>query len=400
MPIVSVIIPAYNAADYIEQTLNSVCSQTLEDIEVIVVDDGSTDETRAIVSSFVERDRRVTLIEQANQFAGIARNNGMDKASGDYLYFLDADDYIEPDALESMLGAIRETGADIAIARSEGFDNQSSDKWLIGGVLENIPCNRLVTQREYAAHLFSSFIGWPWDKLFRKSFIDKTGLRFQALRTTNDALFVFGALAMASGVVGVDSVLFHHRSNNKISLEGTRTRSWGNAIAAMESIHELLLSSEEMKACLPSFNNWILNYSCWTINTLPDKEADGYLNEVSRLIAGLPESGYTGVAEQELRRLANANRANAVRSSIALRQELQKCCEENRDLVSAVERLNNEVARQQQENERLRNSLDVANTAVDECRKDVQAVYDSHSYRIGNALLKPLSLIKRDLANK
>lgn len=400
MPIVSVIIPAYNAADYIEQTLNSVCSQTLEDIEVIVVDDGSTDETRAIVSSFVERDRRVTLIEQANQFAGIARNNGMDKASGDYLYFLDADDYIEPDALESMLGAIRETGADIAIARSEGFDNQSSDKWLIGGVLENIPCNRLVTQREYAAHLFSSFIGWPWDKLFRKSFIDKTGLRFQALRTTNDALFVFGALAMASGVVGVDSVLFHHRSNNKISLEGTRTRSWGNAIAAMESIHELLLSSEETKACLPSFNNWILNYSCWTINTLPDKEADGYLNEVSRLIAGLPESGYTGVAEQELRRLANANRANAVRSSIALRQELQKCCEENRDLVSAVERLNNEVARQQQENERLRNSLDVANTAVDECRKDVQAVYDSHSYRIGNALLKPLSLIKRDLANK
>lgn len=400
MPIVSVIIPAYNAADYIEQTLNSVCSQTLEDIEVIVVDDGSTDETRAIVSSFVERDRRVTLIEQANQFAGIARNNGMDKASGDYLYFLDADDYIEPDALENMLGAIRETGADIAIARSEGFDNQSSDKWLIGGVLENIPCNRLVTQREYAAHLFSSFIGWPWDKLFRKSFIDKTGLRFQALRTTNDALFVFGALAMASGVVGVDSVLFHHRSNNKISLEGTRTRSWGNAIAAMESIHELLLSSEETKACLPSFNNWILNYSCWTINTLPDKEADGYLNEVSRLIAGLPESGYTGVAEQELRRLANANRANAVRSSIALRQELQKCCEENRDLVSAVERLNNEVARQQQENERLRNSLDVANTAVDECRKDVQAVYDSHSYRIGNALLKPLSLIKRDLANK
>lgn len=400
MPIVSVIIPAYNAADYIEQTLNSVCSQTLEDIEVIVVDDGSTDETRAIVSSFVERDRRVTLIEQANQFAGIARNNGMDKASGDYLYFLDADDYIEPDALENMLGAIRETGADIAIARSEGFDNQSSDKWLIGGVLENIPCNRLVTQREYAAHLFSSFIGWPWDKLFRKSFIDKTGLRFQALRTTNDALFVFGALAMASGVVGVDSVLFHHRSNNKISLEGTRTRSWGNAIAAMESIHELLLSSEETKACLPSFNNWILNYSCWTINTLPDKEADGYLNEVSRLIAGLPESGYTGVAEQELRRLANANRANAVRSSIALRQELQKCCEENRDLVSAVERLNNEVARQQQENERLRNSLDVANTAVDECRKDVQAVYDSHPYRIGNALLKPLSLIKRDLANK
>lgn len=400
MPIVSVVIPAYNAADYIEQTLDSVCSQTLEDIEVIVVDDGSTDETRSVVSSFVERDQRVTLVEQANQFAGVARNNGMDRALGEYLYFLDADDCIEPDALESMFSAITETGADIAIARSEGFDNQSGDKWLIGGALENVPCGCLVPQADYASHLFSSFIGWPWDKLFRKSFIDKTGLRFQALRTTNDALFVFGALAMASGVVGVDSVLFHHRSNNKKSLEGTRSKSWGNAITAMESIHELLLSSEETKACLPSFNNWVLNYSCWTINSLPDKEADGYLNEVSRLIVGLPESGYAGVAEQELRRLANANRANAVRSSIALRQELQKCCEENSGLASAVERLSNEVARLQQENKQLRNNLDAANAAVDECRKNIQAIYDSHSYRIGNALLKPLSMVKHGLANK
>lgn len=400
MPIVSVVIPAYNAADYIEQTLNSVCSQTLEDIEIIVVDDGSTDETRAIVASFVERDHRVALVEQANQFAGVARNNGMDKARGEYLYFLDADDYIETDALESMLGPIEETGADIAIARSEGFDNQTGDKWLIGGALENIPCGRLVPQADYAPRLFSSFIGWPWDKLFRKSHIDKAGLRYQALRTTNDALFVFGALATASGIVGVDKILFHHRSNNKASLEGTRAKSWDNAITAMGSIRELLISSDKTKACLPSFYNWVLDYSCWTINTLPVIEADSYLDEIGPLIETLPESGYLGVAEQELRKLAGARRVEAVRSSIELRRELTRCREESAGPASVVGQLNAEIVSLRQENERLRSRLNETSATLEECRRNVQAAYDSHSYRMGNAILKPLSLVKRGLTKK
>lgn len=106
MPTVSVIIPSYNAAEYIAQTLESVLAQTLSDIEVIVVDDGSTDSTRDVVAEFACKDSRVTLVEQANQFAGVARNNGMAKARGTYLYFLDADDYIEKTALEELVDAI------------------------------------------------------------------------------------------------------------------------------------------------------------------------------------------------------------------------------------------------------------------------------------------------------
>ena len=84
--------------------MTSVIKQTAKDIEVIVVDDGSTDDTREIVASIAERDARVTLLTQSNQYAGVARNNGMDHATGKYLYFLDADDFIEPDTLETMTG--------------------------------------------------------------------------------------------------------------------------------------------------------------------------------------------------------------------------------------------------------------------------------------------------------
>ena len=218
MPIVSVIIPSYNAMNYIAETLESVLAQTLADIEVIVVDDGSTDSTRDIVKEYAYKDSRLMLVEQTNQFAGVARNNGMAKATGSYLYFLDADDYIEKTALEILVNALEQSGADIAIAQSEGFDNATGDTWTIDGSLNGMDFNRPIKHEEFCESNFQSFIGWPWYKLYRKNFIDKTGLAFQPLRTTNDALFVFCALAQAETIVCLDSILFHHRTNNKKSL--------------------------------------------------------------------------------------------------------------------------------------------------------------------------------------
>lgn len=159
MPIVFVIIPSYNAEDYIAQTLESVLAQTLSDIEIIVVDDGSTDSTRDIVAEFAREDSRVTLGEQANQFAGVARNNGMAKARGTYLYFLDADDYIEKAALEELVGAIEKHHADIAIAKSEGFDNETGNTWPIDGALNGMDFDCTVEHAEYCDKLFQSFIG-------------------------------------------------------------------------------------------------------------------------------------------------------------------------------------------------------------------------------------------------
>ena len=103
MPKVSVIIPAYNASAFIGKCLESIQCQTLSDIEVIVVDDGSTDNTREIVGAFASKDVRISLIKQQNSFAGVARNNGMKHAEGEYLYFLDADDFIAETMLEDMV---------------------------------------------------------------------------------------------------------------------------------------------------------------------------------------------------------------------------------------------------------------------------------------------------------
>lgn len=375
MPIVSVIIPSYNAADYIAQTLESVLAQTLTDIEVIVVDDGSTDNTRNIVADFANKDPRLMLVEQANQFAGVARNNGMSKARGKYLYFLDADDYIESNALEELVNAIEQHGADIAIAKSEGFDNTTGDTWTIDGALNGVDFDRPVAHAEYCDRLFQSFIGWPWDKLFRKEFIDKTALTFQPLRTTNDALFVFCALALADTIVCLDSVLFHHRTNNKNSLEGSRSKSWNNAICAINVIEDQLTKSDKGKACLNSYYRWTLNYSIWTIESLPDDEAEAYLNEIESVIHAIPKNPGLRLDPYEnmLSDLLNSNRAKAISCAVTMLKERDKAiCER----------------------ESLKHEFDVSQQRISDIERRLAGVYESHSYKLGNSLLKPLSAIK------
>ena len=375
MPIVSVIIPSYNAADYIAQTLESVLAQTLTDIEVIVVDDGSTDNTRNIVADFANKDPRLMLVEQANQFAGVARNNGMSKARGKYLYFLDADDYIESNALEELVNAIEQHGADIAIAKSEGFDNTTGDTWTIDGALNGVDFDRPIAHAEYCDRLFQSFIGWPWDKLFRKEFIDKTALTFQPLRTTNDALFVFCALALADTIVCLDSVLFHHRTNNKNSLEGSRSKSWNNAICAINVIEDQLTKSDKGKACLNSYYRWTLHYSIWTIESLPDDEAEAYLNEIESVIHAIPKNPGLRLDPYEnmLSELLNNNRAKAISCAVTMLKERDKAiCER----------------------ESLKHEYDVSQQRISDIERRLAGVYESHSYKLGNSLLKPLSAIK------
>jgi len=112
---VSVIIPAYNVEEYIEETLQSFLNQTLKDIEIIIVDDGSTDSTCKILEKYRRMDDRISILHQENKGAGIARNFGMANATGEYLYFFDGDDYCIPAFLQSVVTKADETQADIVV---------------------------------------------------------------------------------------------------------------------------------------------------------------------------------------------------------------------------------------------------------------------------------------------
>ena len=121
-PLVSVIIPVYNGENYLSQCLDSVLAQTIKGLEVICVDDGSSDSSLEILESYAQRHACFKILHQDNMFAGAARNRGMSIASGKYLAFLDCDDFVEPEYLERLTELCEKYQADIGLCSADRYD--------------------------------------------------------------------------------------------------------------------------------------------------------------------------------------------------------------------------------------------------------------------------------------
>ena len=272
MATVSVIIPVYNAERYLPQCLDSVLAQTLEDIEVICVDDGSTDGSVAILKRYAARDSRIRLIRQKNACAGAARNQGLREANGEYLSFLDSDDFFEPTMLEKAIARAREYQTDIVIFNSDQYHMDKKAfvqvPWVM--VKEDIPPYMPFTYRQLTGNVFLSFVGWAWDKLYRRDFVLAHDLWFQEQRTTNDMLFVFSALVVAKRIAVLDEVLAHQRRGSGDSLSVTREKSWHCFYDALLALRQRLMDEDIYWELEQDFINYSLHFSLWHLNSLAE----------------------------------------------------------------------------------------------------------------------------------
>ncbi|MCX2925451.1 glycosyltransferase family 2 protein [Streptomyces sp. NEAU-W12] len=192
-PDVTVVIGAYEAMPYLVECLASVEAQTVdpERVEVVAVDDGSTDGTGEYLEEFADRaPMRVTVIRQANSGGPSGpRNVGLDKAAGRYVFFLDADDRLGPEALERMVAMADRAGTDVVLGRIEGV-NRGAPKSMWGRTVERTD-----------VHSSNIMFTLSAQKLFRRALLDRHGLRFdESLRTGEDALFTMEAYLRADGV--------------------------------------------------------------------------------------------------------------------------------------------------------------------------------------------------------
>lgn len=222
-PKVSVIIAAYNSEKYIRQCIDSILSQTLQNFELIIVNDGSKDNTHSILEEYQAKDNRITVIEQENLGAGVARNKGLEKASGEYLSFLDADDFFEPSMLEECTSILVHEKSDIAIYSANSYNNETGETvWMPWSFKrEYLPEKSPFQPIEMKQYLFNAFQNWPWNKMFRKSFIDKKHIRFQDVRRTNDMAFVCEALAKADLISVIDKPLANYRIRSEEQQQAT-----------------------------------------------------------------------------------------------------------------------------------------------------------------------------------
>ena len=276
MASISVILPVFNGEDYILDTLDSILNQSFADFELICVDDGSTDSSLQILDQVSKRDPRVTVITQSNQGPGAARNKGLDRASGTYVVMLDADDRYEHTLLEKLYNKAMAVDADIVVTRSSEFEdgtNRQHEAWWTLNVCQ-IPDKEVFSSKDMRDFIFTAFIGWPWDKLFKRSFIEEQGIRYPILQNSEDLYFVFLALAKAERISIIEEPLIRHRIGRSGSVSSSRAKA---PLAFYESICLLKNKLKEDPALYSSlswgFLNWATEYTVWNIETMTDKHA-------------------------------------------------------------------------------------------------------------------------------
>ena len=188
MPKVSFIVPVYNAEKAIERCANSILKQEFQDLELILVDDGSKDNSPAILDRLAEEDSRVKVIHQPNGGVSKARNNGIAAASGTYLQFADADDWVSPDSSKLMVRTMEENGCDMVVG---DFYRVWEDNVAIKG---SIDTDEPMTVQEYAKHLLedpaSYYYGVIWNKIYRRSLIEEYDVKMdEDVSYSEDFLF-------------------------------------------------------------------------------------------------------------------------------------------------------------------------------------------------------------------
>lgn len=210
---VSVLVPAYNVERYISQCLESVCNQTHRDLQIVVIDDGSKDSTLSVITKFAERDHRIEVISRENKGVAKTRNELLDYATGDYVLFVDSDDWIEPDTISTLVGISERYFVNLAMCR-----NVKDDSIHIEEAGEVKIWNKEEILRKFLEH--RELAGSLCNKLIKRQLFD--GIRFvPGVSYGEDAMVMWDILNRINKMVYTTGEFYHYRMNDSsISHQG------------------------------------------------------------------------------------------------------------------------------------------------------------------------------------
>ena len=233
MPEISIVIPIYNAEEYVENCVKSILNQTFQNFEIILVNDGSVDKSVDICQKYVEQDKRISFIDQSNQGVSVARNQGKNKAIGNYILFVDADDELHPMMLEVMLRQAENQQADVVVCG-------------VNKVLEVPTLDEQIESRDFeilsAMQATESLLkgqkveSGVWNKIFRRELLDKIDFCV-GKRINEDKYFVFQAFLRAKTVIYVPAKMYYYIQRDNSATNQKFSDRWFDMLYFAEKIY-------------------------------------------------------------------------------------------------------------------------------------------------------------------
>lgn len=279
-PLVSVIVPVYNTREYLPQCLDSALSQCGGSVEVICVDDGSTDGGLEYLRERSREDARITVMCQEHKGAGAARNCGIECARGRFYHFLDSDDYLERDILDESIALMDERAADILVFQVLQHNMSNGRQSIARNAFreENFPAETFAPS-EISERLFNTFLSWAHNKVFRADFVQQKALRFQEIHRTNDLFFTYSALFNASVITVLPKVGLHYRANQASSSQGTNSLYPLDFYKAFAELRTALVGSGHWEQYRSSFLNEAVHSTMYNLRSQKDPDAFDRLYE-------------------------------------------------------------------------------------------------------------------------
>ena len=278
---ISTIIPVYNAEKYIARCLDSILTQGIEEQEIICVDDGSTDNSLKILRDYERSHENIHVLTQQNSYAGVARNNGLLAAKGEYVHFMDADDYVLPGAYIEVYETAKTNSADYVKTRSKTFDMKSGEMIrknyysmvdfpdsIYGQVYSLRDCREVLLNTARA----------PWTSFVRRSYLMENNIRFNSLKCANDRSFYIDVITHTDRIVICNCYMVCYQTNNKESLMGIRNDNFVCLVQSYQIIRNMVsdmpddLRKKILKFEFRSLVGWYAK-----LNTVQKKEAGNIL---------------------------------------------------------------------------------------------------------------------------
>jgi len=288
---VSVIIPVYNVEDYLKEALDSLCNQTHTNFEAICINDGSTDNSLNILNEYSNKDNRFKVITQENLGQGIARNKAIDMATGDYIFFLDPDDWIDNNTFEILIDKINQHD-DIDFIQFDYINERGNfgknkitkfKKSYKKGLNFSLENNEIYNWHYFKKIRLGSFGLAIWNRLYTTKFIKENNIKLAPNKHGEDHIFSFKSIFSAKKILYVEKALYHYRMRIGSAVNKASNDNFC-IFENIEYLREFLTEQNLLEKLNKEFREYMVNVLNWHYTCIPEDGLEDYIKNVNNIL--------------------------------------------------------------------------------------------------------------------